>query len=95
MKDQWNSHNIRISQHETVAGTPDLLFFIPEFYGAENCLCKVSHAKILQLKASIQCDESENIYQEYFEYVCEMKNWDSPEDVREAFEMFQQLHCDP
>ena len=61
------------------------------YYGGENCLCEVSNAKLLQLEASIQCDESENIYQEYFEYVCEMKNWYAPEDVHEAFEMFQRL----
>ena len=91
VKDQWNSHNIRKSQHATVAGIPDLLFFIPEYYGGENCLCEVSHAKLLQLEGSIQCEESENIYQEYFEYVCEMKNWHAPENVHEAFEMFQQL----
>jgi hypothetical protein len=91
VKDQWNSHYIRKSQHETIAGIPDLLFFIPEYYGGDNCLCEVSHTKILELETSERNDESENIYQEYFEYVCEMRSWRSPKDVHEAFEMFQQL----
>lgn len=38
IKEHWNSHYIRKSRHDTVAGRPDLLYNIPENYGGESNL---------------------------------------------------------
>lgn len=39
VKYYWNSHYIRQSKHDTVSGVPDILFFLSEYSGANDCLC--------------------------------------------------------
>ena len=34
VKDHWNSHDIRKSRHDTIAGVPEILFFLPEKFGS-------------------------------------------------------------
>ena len=41
MKKYWNTHYIRQSRHETVAGVPDILYFLPENTGGTDCLINV------------------------------------------------------
>ena len=41
VKDQWNSHYIRRSRHDTVPGVPDILYDLPEQTGCLHCLFPV------------------------------------------------------
>ena len=91
LRDHWNTHTIRKSPHETVAGIPDILYFLPEHYGVADCLKEAPEAKVIELQNSLNENRGENIFQEYFEYVIEMKGWFYPVNTEEAFEMFQQL----
>ena len=91
VKDHWNSHYIRRSQHETVSGVPDILFFLPEYYVGENCLIEISADKLSEMEERIDPCICEDIYKEYFDYVLENKNLAYPEDINEGFEIFQHL----
>ena len=65
--------------------------FLPESYGVADCLKEAPEAKVIELQSSLNENREENIFQEYSEYVVEMKGWPYPLDTEEAFEMFQQL----
>lgn len=41
MRKYWNTHYIRRSRHETVAGVPDILYFLTETSGGTDCLIPV------------------------------------------------------
>ena len=46
----WNTHYIRPSRHETVAGVPDILFAIPEQFGGFDCCVQISHEKLQEVQ---------------------------------------------
>lgn len=91
VKEHWNSHYIRKSQHETVSGIPDILYFLPEYYGGENCLMDISPVKLSEMEERINQSIDENIYKEYFDYVLESNDWSYPENTPEGFAMYQHL----
>lgn len=71
MKKYWNTYYIRQSQHETVAGVPDILYFLPEKCGGTDCLFPFPQEKIDEMKLECQDAAEENVFQEYFEYLME------------------------
>ena len=91
VKDHWNSHYIRKSHHETVSGIPDILYFLPEYYGGENCLMDISAVKLSEMEERTNSNTDEDNYKEYFDYVLESKGWLYPEDIQEGFQMFLHL----
>ncbi|PFX14985.1 hypothetical protein AWC38_SpisGene20822 [Stylophora pistillata] len=46
VKDHWNTHYIRKSRHDTVAGVPDILYFLPENSGLMDCMVPVPTEKL-------------------------------------------------
>ena len=46
VKENWNTHYIRKSRHDTINGRPDSLFFLPEHHGAVDMLNQVPEEKI-------------------------------------------------
>ena len=46
MKNELNTHRIRRSSYTKVAGIPDEMYFIPEYYGYKNCGVVLSMEKI-------------------------------------------------
>ena len=50
VRDHWNSHYIRRSRHNTVAGVPDIFYYLPENSGAVDCLVPVSQAQIREVE---------------------------------------------
>lgn len=91
VKEHWNSHYIRKSQHETIRGIPDILFFLPEYYGGENCLMKVSDARLNEMEQNISETVNDNIYKEYFDYVIDAKSWFYPDNNAGAFDLYENL----
>lgn len=67
VKEHWNSHYVRRSQHETVSGIPEILYFLPEYYGGENCLMEISAAKLTEMEERINPNIDDNAYKEYFD----------------------------
>lgn len=91
VREHWNSHYVRRSQHETVSGIPDILYFLPEYYGGENCLMEISAAKLTEMEERINQNIDDNVYKEYFDYVLESNGWLYPDNMAEAFELHQKF----
>ena len=70
VKEQWNGHYIRKSRFYTIAGIPDILYFLPESVGKSDCLIPVSNQQIQAMEVNCELDEpAENLYLDYFEHV--------------------------
>ena len=89
VKDQWNSHYIRRSRHDTVPGVPDILYYLPEQTGCLDCLFPVSQEKIAEVEEQCEQDVMDNLYLEYFEHVLETQSLQYPASTDDAFELFQ------
>ena len=92
VKHHWNTHRIRKSRHNTVAGRPDSLYFLPTLHGGENNLKKeISKREQIYISTNIvQIDES-NDYQEYFDYVRNQLSFEAPDDWESALSLFKEL----
>lgn len=92
VKEYWNSHYIRSSRHETVAGVPDILYYLPERSNNCDCLVPLSDEKLCEGDALCeQAEEEENLYQEYFQYVMETNNIQYPTNHEQAYNLFVYL----
>ena len=70
VKDHWNTHLIHKSQHETVSGRPDELFYLSELYSAQDFKHPVTEEQChFGLENYINSDECQNDFQEYFNVV--------------------------
>ena len=90
MKKYWNTHYMRQSCHETVAGVPDILFFLPENSGWTDCLIPVPQEKI-EMKLECQGAEEENVFQEYFECLMQSEGIQYPTRYDEALTLYSYL----
>ena len=92
MKDYWNTHRIRKSRYAAVAGSPDVMYFLPEEYGVSDCLYQVSSQKLIEMKSRVEDEqELDPIWEEYFQYVMERNGLMLPESVHDAGTLFQTL----
>ena len=93
IKEHWNSHYIRWSRHDTIAGKPDVLYYLSESAGAKNHIKPVTTAQFEDM--SQHCDESEesedNNFQEYFKFITDHEGIQSPTNWSNANEVYQQL----
>lgn len=68
--EQWNTHRIRKSRHDTVHGRPDSLFFSPVYHGgATDLLLEVPVIEINEVSQQCIRETENNVYGEHFEYV--------------------------
>ena len=51
--EHWNTHHIRLSKPNCIAGVPDQLFASPEEYGHINCETRLSLPELDHLKQQI------------------------------------------
>lgn len=91
MKASWNTHHIRPSRHDSVSGSPDILYYLAERSGGVDNLQTVSDAKIAEMELQHEVVYEENEYQEYFHYVMENEGIQYPTSPGEAFNVFQNL----
>ena len=91
VQEQWNSHYIRRSRHDTLAGIPDLLYLLPEYYGASDCIFPVTNDQVEAREPHCQIDMEENMYQDYFEHVLIEMDLNTPFTKIEALDIFQTL----
>ena len=87
----WNTHYIRQSRHDTIAGKPDELFFLPETFGGEDQMQPVTDAQ-LEVVAS-HCEEPivDNDYQSYFNYVVDLQQLAKPRNWKECLNLIEHL----
>ena len=92
VKEQWNSHKVTKSQYSRVHGVPDIMHFLPEYHGHDECLVDVSQRQIDEVEEHCQTEElGKNIYHEYFVYVMKMEGLAYPSNDREALTLYQRL----
>ncbi len=94
VKNHWNTHQLCCSKYGTVAGVPDILFYLPHRSGAVNCKIQVTdeQADAMKVHTQIQSIDNEmNIYQEYFHYVMENEELSYPSNYIEAHDLFEYL----
>ena len=92
VKEQWNSHYIRKSRFDTIAGIPDILYFLPESVGKSDCLIPVNNQQIEAMEVNCQLNEpAENLYLEYYEHILTEMDLQSPSNEEEAAHFFQLL----
>lgn len=93
VKQHWNTHRIRPSRHGTVPGIPDVLYFLPQQQGVNDCKIPVKKCQLLEMENHLEADLEEelNIYQEYFHYIIDNENLPNPKDTDDAFRLFKKL----
>ena len=96
VKDYWNSHRIRKSKYALIAGVPDMMYFLPEEFGRSDCLFQVSTEKVMEMENMLQQrieenDETDPIFEEYFQYVMENNGLQHPTTALEAGILFEKL----
>lgn len=92
IKEQWNTHLIRKSRFDTVSGRPDVLFYLPEQFGAmSNLLIEVPDREINYVSQHIVQDTVVSEEEEYFDYACAILNLKKPDDWQEAYETYIKL----
>ena len=80
IKMHWNTHRIRQTRlHGTVSGIPNVMYYLPERFGAIECKCPLRIEQIEEVKQYVEVgnlisETSENI-QEYFNYVMEKERY--------------------
>ena len=96
VKDYWNSHRIRKSKHATVSGVPDMMYFLPEDFGWSDCLLPVSPDKLIEIENRLEGldggdDESNPVFEEYFQYAMEKNSLSHLTSILEAGVLFEKL----
>lgn len=87
----WNTHYIRPSRHETVAGVPNILFAIPEQFGGFDFRVRVSDDKLQEVQLRCAQANNENEFQDYFQYLMDFYELQHPSDYNEAVKVFNIL----
>eukprot|EP00794_Sanderia_malayensis_P008893 gene8892-9843_t len=92
VKAHWNTHSIRRSRHNTVAGRPDALFYLPELNrGIGNLLLDVPRRDIRYVAENIIEVNQRNEYTEYFDMVAVTANLSTPRTSQEALILYNTL----
>ena len=91
VKEHWNSHYIRKSRFDTIAGIPNILYLLPEYVGKHDYLVPLNATEIEEMGANCQVEEHNNMYSEYFESVMEDMGMQCPVDEEEAVHIFNRL----
>jgi hypothetical protein len=87
-KISWNSHHIRLSRHDCVSVSLDILFSLPERSGGVDNLQIVSNAKMVEMELQhLVNDMVEDDYQECFHYLMENEGIQYPTSPEEAFKI--------
>lgn len=92
VKAHWNTHSIRRSRHNTVAGRPDALFYLPELNrGVGNLLLDVPQRDIRYVAEHIVEVDQSNEYTEYFDMVAVTASLSTPRSWQEALGLYNAL----
>ena len=92
MCEHWNTHYIRPSRHETIAGRPNELYFLLELSSSQDFMEPVTDAQCSYVTGTFigQSDES-NIYQDYFDYAARSLALDLPSSWHESLNLYETL----
>ena len=90
VKEQWNTHRIRDSKHETIPGIPDELYYIPENSGGvENLAMPLPDNQIQYVEENLlHFNEEQNMAKDYFEHILENSDLHQPTNWQEAEQLY-------
>ena len=96
VKDYWNSHRIRKSTHSLAAGVLNKMYFLPEEFGQSDCFLPASAEKLMETENMLhqrngEVEETDPIFEEYFQYVIENNSLSHPTTPLEAGVLFEKL----
>ena len=93
VREQCNTHRIRKSRSDTVAGRPDSLYLLPELHGACNSGVPVTSTEVSYVTQHIlEDDNSENNdFQDYFDYARTSLSFTLPKSWEEALSLYMTL----
>eukprot|EP00794_Sanderia_malayensis_P016404 gene16404-18041_t len=91
VKSHWNSHYIRKSRHETIAGRPNELYFLPELHDAQSFIQEVADQDIQTVFENFHVPPKESDYQDYFRYAVEEAGLTLPKNWQDAFDLYHTL----
>lgn len=89
--EHWNTHYIRKSRHDCIAGRPDSIFYLPERFGGLDQKVQVDDRDIAYIRDNIVHEEEGNEYTEYFDYVMSKTNIVIPKNWMEALTTFERI----
>lgn len=87
----WNTHYIRRSRHDTLAGRPDELYYLPENVNAENHGHVVENEKYQDMLNHCHDYQENSIYQEYFTSIFTQSGFRQPDTWNEALTLYHNL----
>lgn len=87
----WNTHYIRRSRHETLAGRPDELYYLPENVNAENHVHIVDNEKYQDMLSYCQDYQEDSMCQEYFTSIFTQMEFGQPDNWDEALTLYHNL----
>ena len=96
----WNSHYIRQSRHDSVAGIPDVLFYLPEESGYVNQKHDVTNTEIENIlrerdavaEGKLEANRCDVELEEFFSYVVQNEGLSHPpRSWREAKRNFEKI----
>ena len=92
VRDHWNSHYIRKSRYDTVSGIPNILYHLPEYNGKQDCLYPINAEEVEEMKTHCEIETEQNsTYIDYFEYIMDELELQSPRNENEALDLFQRF----
>ena len=93
VRERRNTHRIRKSRSDTVAGCPDSLYLLPELHGACNSGVPVTSTEVSYVTQHIlEDDNSENSdFQDYFDYARTSLSITLPKRWEKAFSLYMTL----
>ena len=80
MKNEWNTHRTRRPSYAEVAGIPDEMYSLPEYYGYKNCGTVISTEKInyildekdVHYEAHCLLNSCDEMLKQYFTHIIEL-----------------------
>lgn len=92
LREHWNTHRIRQSRYDTVAGRPYSLYYLPEHHGAvSGLLMEVPQREINYVSEHTLVNNYTNDYQEYFDYAWRSVGAVSSNNWQQVYELYSKL----
>lgn len=89
--EHWNTHSIRSSRYNTIAGKPDVLYYLPENSCGISCGVYISNEVIQGVEHHCEREADNNDYDEYFHYVMETERLYYPNSPEESLALYERL----
>lgn len=89
VKEHWNSHRIRKSKFQTVAGRPDALYFLPEEKNTRDFKHEVPQNEFQDVSHHVVVKDYSNEYTCYFDYLLEDNDISMPKDWERALDLYR------